>query len=220
MTDRPCYRSGVAAFTLIELIVVMAIIGLLVVLLLPVLSQMRLTANMAVCQNNLRQIYLASHCYALDNRMFLPDIKTLGGYYFRQAPGTKTVGDPFALPERYGLAAVLADGNYMPGNIDSWVCESQPEWMQAYGNTYMFMTGATIAKQPIDRLGRTTWVWDNYLAMPYHTGFYGSPGPGFLIPAQMRGQPHRTGVLSTAADKQGCNYVYTDGTVVFQNATP
>jgi prepilin-type N-terminal cleavage/methylation domain-containing protein len=61
-----------SAFTLVELLVVIGIIGVLVAILLPALSRVRETANAAVCKSNLRQMGLAMQMYADNNRNWYP----------------------------------------------------------------------------------------------------------------------------------------------------
>jgi prepilin-type N-terminal cleavage/methylation domain-containing protein len=50
-------------FTLIELMVVIAIIGILVGLLMPVIGKLRAKARETQCQNNMRQIFIAMRLY-------------------------------------------------------------------------------------------------------------------------------------------------------------
>jgi len=61
-----------AAFTLVELLVVIGIITVLIALLLPVFRTAREEARTVVCRNNERQIYLAMAAYSIDNRGVQP----------------------------------------------------------------------------------------------------------------------------------------------------
>ncbi len=60
------------AFTLIEMLVVIAIIAVLVALLLPAVQQAREAARRATCRNNLKQIGIALHNYHEASRTFPP----------------------------------------------------------------------------------------------------------------------------------------------------
>lgn len=60
------------AFTLIEMLVVIAIIAILAAFLLPVLARAREAARATTCTNNLRQISQASAVYAVDYRGNIP----------------------------------------------------------------------------------------------------------------------------------------------------
>jgi prepilin-type N-terminal cleavage/methylation domain-containing protein/prepilin-type processing-associated H-X9-DG protein len=59
-------------FTLVELLVVMAIILFLVALLMPTLQRVKETAKNTKCVSNLRQITQATFLYAADNNGFAP----------------------------------------------------------------------------------------------------------------------------------------------------
>jgi prepilin-type processing-associated H-X9-DG protein/prepilin-type N-terminal cleavage/methylation domain-containing protein len=74
MFDVRRFRSGGqrSAFTLVELLVVTAIIAILAAVLLPVLSRAQLRAQRIQCVSNLRQLAVAAQVYTGDNSDFYP----------------------------------------------------------------------------------------------------------------------------------------------------
>jgi prepilin-type processing-associated H-X9-DG protein/prepilin-type N-terminal cleavage/methylation domain-containing protein len=69
---RPRTSSSPAAFTLVELLVVIGIIALLIAMLLPSLNRARESAKNAQCMSNLRQIGMGISFYRNDHHDILP----------------------------------------------------------------------------------------------------------------------------------------------------
>lgn len=60
------------AFTLIELLTVIAVVGILAAILVPVVGRARLAAQTAASVSNLRQLAASAHAYIADNRGWFP----------------------------------------------------------------------------------------------------------------------------------------------------
>lgn len=69
------FQSPPKAFTLIELLTVIAIIGILAAILIPVVGAVRESARGAKCVSNVRQMVLGLHMYAEEHDDYLPPVQ-------------------------------------------------------------------------------------------------------------------------------------------------
>ncbi|MGB8369117.1 MAG: type II secretion system protein [Limisphaerales bacterium] len=80
-------RPKDCAFTLMELLVVMAISAILAALLLPVLSRAKTRAVGIQCLGNLKQLQLAWQMYVNDHNDFIP-----GNHWWKMPDGWRMFG--------------------------------------------------------------------------------------------------------------------------------
>ncbi|MFA5205904.1 MAG: prepilin-type N-terminal cleavage/methylation domain-containing protein [Lentisphaeria bacterium] len=78
MHNKPLANKPAAAFTLVELLTVMAVIALLAGLLLPALGAARARSRAATCMGQVRQIGLAIQNYVAGTQDYLPVCTRLG----------------------------------------------------------------------------------------------------------------------------------------------
>lgn len=104
-----------AAFTLIELLTVIAIIGILAAIIIPVVGRVRATARAAQCKSNLRQLGVATHLYVTDNRGVFPpgDFKPYTYYlerYLTPREGNDSVKNQGSVVDECPSRAIRIEG--------------------------------------------------------------------------------------------------------------
>jgi prepilin-type N-terminal cleavage/methylation domain-containing protein/prepilin-type processing-associated H-X9-DG protein len=124
------------AFTLTELLVVMAIIGTLVSLLLPAVQQARESARQTACQNHLRQLGLALQHFHNSHQVFPPSGWTVAS---ASNPAGKFVGwralvlphlEQAALQSRYDFSIHWWEGTNLDlagQQLKVFLCPSVPQ---------------------------------------------------------------------------------------------
>ena len=107
----PMSAGSKKAFTLVELLVVIAVIALLMGILMPALTAARSQGRGVVCRSNIRQLLLANIGYASENDgSYAPAaLDIFGDNKYRWHGVRDDVNSPFD-PARGPLAAYLGDG--------------------------------------------------------------------------------------------------------------
>jgi prepilin-type N-terminal cleavage/methylation domain-containing protein len=142
-------RVARLAFTLVELLVCIAIISVLVALLLPAIQSAREAARRAACANNLRQLGVALHNYESANQRFppgrgdpLPGVFSAFAYLMPFLEET-TISDQLVLtraPATFNVGATIYDGSAneraATTSVKSLLCPSDPAMGIVPGSNY------------------------------------------------------------------------------------
>lgn len=141
------------AFTILELLVVIAVIALLLGILLPSLRQARLQGKILAVNAELRQIGLALECYFMEHKEYPPT---------REDCNTGTLDNHlFQLPDE------LAEGDYLPKSSDYEAMSTVMEDRFHPGHTYKYRSvGECIRDRNIidARITSRLWVPDGFPA--------------------------------------------------------
>ncbi|MFH1615308.1 MAG: prepilin-type N-terminal cleavage/methylation domain-containing protein [Planctomycetota bacterium] len=132
------------AFTLVELLVVCAVITVLLAVLVPVLGKSRQIGQRLVCMSNLRQMVVAAQTYALSSNDYFPLVQDVTVYTYASAKNDCLLmvqNDPPVIREQIKYERVwdfvtvtnLADGTrtFKPGIL--WQGDSSLEIQQCPG---------------------------------------------------------------------------------------
>jgi prepilin-type N-terminal cleavage/methylation domain-containing protein/prepilin-type processing-associated H-X9-DG protein len=128
------------AFTLIELLGVIAIVAVLAALLLPALSRAKAQGQKAQCINNFRQLHLAAQLYGNDHGDQLPRNHLQGDYY---GPGENWVGGAMSWdshPDNTNTFLLTGEGTGRLGqylnNPTVFKCPSDQSWVEIEGKRH------------------------------------------------------------------------------------
>lgn len=135
-------------FSLIELLIVIAIIAILASLLLPALNAARERARSAKCLNNIKQHAFGFFQYSDDNRGFMPvsEDSSMAGHYMWRIQIARYIGVTLAEPLYDSSGKVTATNRLL---VQGWTsriffCDSTPvaEYNRAtlysYGISYLY----------------------------------------------------------------------------------
>jgi prepilin-type N-terminal cleavage/methylation domain-containing protein/prepilin-type processing-associated H-X9-DG protein len=149
-------RRSRPAFTLIEILVVIAIVAVLIGLLLPAIQKVREAAFRMSCQNNLKQLGLAAHNYHGDHQAFPP------GYLgprnpqmtWDNSPSTSPYWQWYRSASHVGVIAFLLpylEQGTISGRVEiDW--NSTRQWTQNANNLSMAQCPIKVLQCPSDDL--------------------------------------------------------------------
>lgn len=218
-------RSRNFAFTMIELLVVTAIIAILVAILLPALQNAKAQAKRAACMSNLHQIGVGALVYADENNGSFPNgwFKAMYGASEKYQGGNGSYNWGFhLLTERYvksyevWFCPAMTDPAFTDHKV-SWSNPNSRHCRGGYSQRCVSEDGRSIADNlymdgpmPIAKPADGQWYWYQQIRIPPHKLGYAGDYVGWIGKPAFR-PPH-----AYWAHKLGYNVVYYDGRVEFR----
>jgi len=219
--------SAKKAFTLIEVLVTMAIIAVLAVFLLPVLGRARESGRRVLCLNNLRQIGVAFYLYLDDNdNCYL--ISATGTYYGGKTDMSEGVpGRDFSTKPLNSYLSIKSASDFQSFEVFHCPDDTQPmrepdgrifsssSAFDTYGTSYQMNNYLTslISQFPEGVIpvwaitvphSKTGLLWEHLWYRPGHGGSYG-PGSRKVMVLFLDG--HASGPYSYNSDFDGSKVI-------------
>ena len=113
-------KSGQKGFTLIELMIVVAVIGILATVIVPRFSGYRVKAYNAAATSDVRNAYTAAQAYFIDNPDGTPSLDDLKAYGFNQ---TKNVTVTTTVTSAGG--AIMAKHNSTDSGVKTYMIDDK-----------------------------------------------------------------------------------------------
>ncbi|HEX8833684.1 MAG TPA: type II secretion system protein [Abditibacteriaceae bacterium] len=152
------------AFTLVEILIVLAVIGILAAIILPAFASVRGKARQTSCASNLRQLGMAMTQYTADYDQYprgldpadqqTPDIwvgqKAAEGVDFGEIKLLPDVLNPYVKTRQIWRCA--ADSGFDVQEITGTAMDARPTCFDKYGMSYFYRTELTLLNLAEERL--------------------------------------------------------------------
>jgi prepilin-type N-terminal cleavage/methylation domain-containing protein/prepilin-type processing-associated H-X9-DG protein len=213
------FRSR-GAFTLVELLVVLTVIGLLAAMIFPAYNSAKENVRRTQCRSNLKQIDLALLLYASNNQDVLPPPQQPAGYWPLGLQPNYTALQVLECPD--DSSAVLQTSN-QPVAPD---LAPRSYVINAFADYYASLSGSTIASLVFATKPWLLRMRHSVITHPSSTITFGEKASGFSVFAIDIFQPPTGSYLADLAENRhsnpsffaqagGANFAMADGSVQY-----